>query len=611
MEKSITLGLHTPERTPLSDDSFLMNHKEVEEWISGLPMANIGETSRQVFKTLVEFNRREISNVSRLKITELFCRPIGYISDNLKKYYFESAFPLSAKSRRVAVLNRELYIELAIAYKIFIENELTRTERKPDFKLLVVAIHRAMSSLLSVLYQSVIVYDPFPAGVWKEIHSLYAYAEQNEVHELVVRTGGESDLSSTIYDRYNQALLFAISSPYRLRQREIEYTYNNLPKWARRLMLGMPDAKDQSNTLFISRLDTDTPPSHIELQRELVDTRCRQLNTQLLIKELNGLFDDLPQEYNRGKPLTTEELISKHLLRKLINVLNATSKRQFVRTELNFELRAVVGISDIHALLDENQEEVTEEPEPSVDYVDWFKPKSKEENPPLSASLYGSPDSPEPTLAMMDEPIVETAIAPSLDAADSGKNPTQVWTTDGNQQVTDLFACKTDNESAGGYCVLWHGRNAPKIKNGEVLGFRSFSEKHQFGIGISRWLKNIPGEGLQVGLEMVSLNSTAVLASFAENDEFSSGPQRCLLLPEVTRLGQPATLIAPPLPFEVDDLVLVDNRGEQQLIQLTRIQESTGAFSQFQFVFKNQPIPENSEETDEDDTDFENIWTTL
>lgn len=608
MEKSITLDLRTPERTPLPDGSFLMNPKEVEEWISGLPMANIGETSRQVFKTFVEFNRREIPNVSRLKISEQFRRPIGYISDNLKRYYYESAFPLSAKSRRIAVLNRELYMELAIAYKIFIENELAGTEGKPDFKLLVVAIHRAMSSLLSVLYQSVIVYDPFPAGVWREIHSLYAYAEQNEIHEQTVRTGGEVGFDSTVCDLYNQALLFAISSPYRLRQREIEYTYNHLPEWASQLTLGRPDAKGQSDTLFISRLDTDAPPSHIKQQREPVGARCRQLNTRLLIRMLKGLFDDLPQEYNQTELLTTEELISKHLLRKLIKVLRATPKRQFVRTKLNFELRTVVGISDIHALLNETQKELTEESESSED--DWFI-GSKEEKSSFNTPHQNSPGSSDPTLELVDGPTEETIVITGTNPVYYDEKQSMDWTTDADQQETSFFACKTDNESAGGYCVLWHGPNAPKIKNGEIMGFQSFSEKHQFGIGISRWLKNIPGQGLQVGMELVSLNSTAVSASFAEPDEFSSGPQRCLLLPEVTRLGQPATLIAPPLPFKVDDLVLIDNRGEQQLIRLTRIQESTGAFSQFQFMREDHPKRENNEEIGGGDTDFENIWTTL
>jgi len=609
MEKSIILDLRTPERTPLSDRSFLMNPKEVEEWISGLPMANIGETSRQVFKTLVEFNRREIPNVSRLKISEQFRRPIGYISDNLKKYYFESAFPLSAKCRRIAVLNRELCMELAIAYKIFIENELARTERKPDFKLLVAAIHRAMASLLSVLYQSVVVYDPFPAGVWREIHSLYAYAEQNEVHQLTVRTEGEADLNSTIHDLYKEALLFAIGSPYRLRQREIEYTYNHLSEWAGQLKLGRPNAKGQSDTLFISRLDTDDPPSHIAQQRKPVGARCRQLDTRPLISMLKRLFDDLPQEYNQVEPLTTEELVSKHLLRKLIKVLRATPKRQFVRTQLNFELRTVVGISEIHTLLDEAQEEMTEESEPSVE--DWFIGSKEEEKPPLSKPNYSSPGSPETGLQLMDEPTEEMIVVSDSNPVHNDEKQSRAWTTDSEQQATSFFTCKTDNESAGGYCVLWHGSDAPKIKNGEIMGFQSFSEKHQFGIGISRWLKNIPGQGLQVGMELVSLSSTAVLASFAEPDKFSGGPRRCLLLPEVRRLGQPATLIATPIPFKVGDLVLIDNREGQQLIQLTRIQESTGAFSQFQFVLKDHPKREANEGIDKGDTDFENIWTTL
>ena len=100
MEKQDIFRLDTPERTPPPPDSFLRDPKEVERWISGLPMANIGETSRQIFKTLVELNRVEIPSLPRIKTTELFRVPIGYITRNLKKYYYDNAFPDEILYRR-------------------------------------------------------------------------------------------------------------------------------------------------------------------------------------------------------------------------------------------------------------------------------------------------------------------------------------------------------------------------------------------------------------------------------------------------------------------------------------------------------------------------------
>lgn len=326
MEKQDLLRLDTPERTPPPPDSFLKDPKEVERWISGLPMANIGETSRQIFKTLVELNRVEIPSLARIKTTELFRVPIGYITNNLKKYYFDSAFPLTAKNRKIAVLNRELYIELAIAYKIVIHEMITGDPKKLDRKLLVIATQRAMSSLLRVLYQSVIVYDPFPGNTWRELHRLYAYAELHHLDNVPVKDDQQKSAQSTIKDIYVQALLFSIISPYRLRQREIEQCYNWLPEWVAHLRLGIPDETESSPTLFIARLNTNAPPIHIELQSAPIDKQCRKLNTGGLVSLLQDTINESTELESRDSPLSNEERPPQQLLDKLIQVLSAAQK---------------------------------------------------------------------------------------------------------------------------------------------------------------------------------------------------------------------------------------------------------------------------------------------
>ncbi|MCW9077580.1 MAG: hypothetical protein OQK74_00235, partial [Gammaproteobacteria bacterium] len=54
------LGLHIPQLKAPAADNMLLNPKETGAWFEALPMANVGETARQVFSTLVEFNRIEL-----------------------------------------------------------------------------------------------------------------------------------------------------------------------------------------------------------------------------------------------------------------------------------------------------------------------------------------------------------------------------------------------------------------------------------------------------------------------------------------------------------------------------------------------------------------------
>lgn len=612
MEKQDLLRLDTPERTPPPPDSFLRDPKEVERWISGLPMANIGETSRQIFKTLVELNRVEIPSLARIKTTELFRIPIGYLTNNLKKYYFDSAFPLTAKNRKIAVLNRELYIELAIAYKILIHEMITGDPRKLDRKLLVIALERAMNSLLRVLYQSVIVYDPFPGNTWRELHRLYAYAELNRLENLPVRDDQQKGAQSTIKDIYVQALLLSIISPYRLRQREIVQCYSRLPQWVEHVRLGIPDEMETSPTLFIARLNSNAAPIHIELQNTPIDKQCRKLNTGGLVSLLQDTINESTELESRESPLPVEERLPQQLLDKLIQVLSAAQKRKYVRTNLNFELKLAVGLSDIHTLLKQLPEKSVTHPvdnEKEEDNIDWFKPWEREQL--INSPVYMVRELPDFQLDAMDSPFIgETIYATGIQGGDNTTLPS--WVKTAENDASEPFSCMTDNESACGYCVLWPGPNTPKIRVGEVLGIHlSANEGNSFRIGISRWLRNIPGHALQVGLEIIGLSSEAASVRKKGAAKTNESTAKCILLPEDSSSGKLPTLLTPALPFGAgDNLVLIKNNSETE-IRLTRLMESTGAFCQFQFRSTKERNPEESLDKQQHDKKFDSIWNTI
>lgn len=552
-----TLGFIMPERRLAPPDSPLLKPKEVAAWISSLPMANVGETSRQVLKTLVEFNRLKVPNQTRIKIAELFRSPSDYISENLRKYYYDSPFPLSARSRKVAILCRELYAEQALAYKIFIEAMASGGSAKFNNKLLIIAVHRVMRLLSRVIYQSVIVYDPIPARVWKEIHCLYAFAEQNGIHDVPIRDGGNDDTISTIAALYKRTLLLSICSPYRLRQREIECVSRALAEWSSRITLHPPGAEPLSQFDFVARLSSDAPPLHHVLDdKEAVDSR-RVLNTRTLVISLRETCteDDAGSEMGPA-----EYRPPRHLLPRLIRTLSSVPKRESVRTRLNFDLKVTVGVTSTHYLL--TRDDTTGEsryPQQPGQGVDWM-------DQTIGNQRYRSFHTREGhtlSLVGLDEPFQETIIASSVSEPGSGGHAAPLWASRQSEQSHETFACKTVNESAGGYCINWQGIHAPKFKIGEVIGVQSATNKRQFAIGVSRWVRNLPGQGPRLGLQMISPSAAAVLIHYPEGSGPASDPHKGLLLPELADSDQPASLILPTLPFKSGDVVMIVDKGRQ------------------------------------------------
>ncbi|MCG8428250.1 MAG: hypothetical protein MI754_12915 [Chromatiales bacterium] len=594
----------------MSSNTFLANPKEMEAWIQSLPTANVGETSRRVFKTLVEFNRSELPNIARIKIAENFRQPIDYIASNLKKYYYDVSFPLSAKNRKIAVLNRELYAELAIAYKTFIEVMISGQGGKFDKKLLVIAIHRSLRYLGLVAYQSAIVYDPYPPSIWYEINRLFGFAEQNRIHQIPVKEGKSRTDTSTINDIYKQLLLFAIISPYRQRQREILHIYNMLPAWAEKTQLGKKSEERSQDTEFVIQLADDKPPLHLELMKESLNVQSRTISTSDLVTYLRSEFDQLPAENASNDSMVFGNRTSKHLLRQLIQTLSSAPKREYVRTKLNFELKTAVGLNAIHTFLSRSPEVEHQHQEYSDDEMSWLGSDS-----PTGQSLYTHS---EQTLSLGGAGATaigaETTLTDLEATASSTFNYAQSapsWANSPTEGPLETFVCKTVNESAGGYCIHWNGTNAPRIRVGEIIGIQSATNSNQFGIGISRWMKNIPGFGLQLGLEMVSPGSIPITVETNNGPEAGESAHKGLLLPELKSSGKSASLIVGTMLFKIGDSLLMQTKSGSHHIRLTRLLESTGAFTQFQFVYKNPTESLRKESEEETDGDFDNIWSML
>jgi hypothetical protein len=610
MANTNPIGLRIPEQSLPSGEPFYLSDKKVTAWAKELPMANVGETSRQIFQALRAFNRTRLSAKQRLLSIENFREPLAYVATNLNKHYLGTRFPLSEKAHKIANLNRELHSGMATAYKSAIVDLLTHQQGGADLSLLTQAIHRCISYLAKVILLSVIVYDPYPKRTWQELHVLHRLARRYNIGSDPVSDDFESlNNLSTIDHNYCRCLLFSLASPYKMRQNENLQIFDTLIEWSQHTSFHCYDNAPEESSITI-RQDTDLAPSH-EARTQDIDSKY------LLILDATKLLARLREQFTET-PETTQTLpgiddLEKGVIRQLIMLWSKAQKRAFVRTKLNFELRIAVGLRSVHKLitLGDTPSSLSDE-------------KHEEEGTWIDAQFAQGNDMNVSTRFSLQPMDIASYNPRRGNFEEFGPNSTdfseisedqeiEIWQDDKGQQL-DSATCQftTINESAGGYCLDWRGNNIPKIQVGELIGVQSAMSASQFGVGMVRWMRSGDSESMQVGVQMIAPNAIAVTAKLAEDK--SSQMEKCLLLPEVGTSGQPTSFISSSYPFSLGKKLLINDGENTQEIKLTRLLESSGSISQFQFVHLDEGSSSkgNGDQDDfDDDSDYESLWSTL
>lgn len=615
------LGLHIPNQSAPKADNILLDPKETEAWFDALPMANVGETARQVFSTLVEFNRIEIPDLLRAKTVEKFRPPVEYITNNLQKYYVDVGLPLSAKGWKTASLARELQKELAIAYKIIVERMISGDSANFDRRLLVIALHRALHYLGQTLLQNALIYTTWPEGIWREINSIYAYASQNHVHEVPVKPddGRDAGASTTIEDLFKSLMLFASATPHRLRQSHARLLFSNLAEWSRYTAILSRDDGGTSLGRFNVDLWADSAPMHNALRTPVPGKRIAILDVRELLKKLRSDFEEAPWDSRTG--LQSGKLIlTRPLLRLLILAWSRPPDRRFVRTKLNFDLHVVAGLHAIYGNLRADEqppyattraalftlEETDVRPGTRNRKIKWTSGSLENVSlAPLDSEFVSDSDFRDSYLAgsrsvVSPAPLNEFSEEPEAKPAEA-------------ESETARHAVKTINESAGGYCIRWQGDNIPRVKIGELIGVESPSDRHKYGLGVIRWMKQHPDQSLDLGLEVVSTRCEAgdvrEAAKVAPRNRAPS--YKCLVINDTDpATNATASLVMSAMSLQTGVDLLLSIGAKEQLIRLTKLVEFSSAFARYHFEFVKTEEQERADEGRPGD-EFSDLWSNL
>ncbi|MES2353215.1 MAG: hypothetical protein V4568_02240 [Pseudomonadota bacterium] len=324
--------------------------KQLEEWLSSLPLIKLFESARTVCDELARLNRSHLEADERLKLLEIYQPILQQLRGEIAEDYNKAPLPLPGTSRQAVNLARELLIEEAYGYKLALlekTSKLMLFGARKQLVPLIEQIMRTLSNSLTLSYQS---YLPTPAGVWHEMHELYRYAS----HQKLVgeEEGGKNE--SLIDSIYKHAVLMALTDPYRLSRAELAEVMHVALQIAPLTELHLNEVPN-AQQLFVVLPDSDKPPKRALQYGMDWEPRGGEwaVGTTLVVRRLSEAIGQGDKKPSQQRANDGFHAISPEVLRRLMECWGAPSKRVFRRQAGQVTtVQVCTGISRVCKILD-------------------------------------------------------------------------------------------------------------------------------------------------------------------------------------------------------------------------------------------------------------------
>jgi len=593
--------LRVPEQKTASLSFCDTSSKAFKGWIDQLPMANIGEASRQLYHAIIELNQLFTTPPQRMQFLELIRTKIHFVCRELSRHYLGQAVALPEKQRKIANLSQALQLHLAAGYKLCVMEFLDNGGLDKNRKHIATSIHRVTSELAATIVRSHQLYCPSPAHSWLECHRLFRFAYRNKLTTVQV----DDDLllhrtSSTVADGYKRILLLGCARLNQLRQSELLQVYELFEVWSDHTHCG-PDTDDES--LFVINMERDAPPVY----RSLLNHKPGEESFGFDTRELSAMLSEKLQARRAGtnpeSKLHIPGKISDTLLVHLSQALGILAKRNFNRIASHGTLEICVGLTATHFFI-AGEKTFTEfvSGNDSADHDDenmFVRYSRKKEDAWGSAHDAGISDD-----------VLHSADVPITFRSSQGT----VVSATGERNNPKSHHAVLINTSPGGYCVIWESNVPSSLQAGEVLGVREHNS-HPWSVAIVRWIRQIKNQGTQVGIELLAPSASPCGVRLIQKIGNSSEYLRGLLLPEISVVNQSATLITPRLPFQSGSRISLLHDGREDQGSLSKKVSATGSISQFELKLQymadvdTNPSPSPASGASEDE--FDSLWPSL
>lgn len=592
--------LRVPEQKTASLSFCETSPKAFRDWANQLPMANIGEASRQLYHAIIELNHLFIAPQQRLQFLEMIRPKIHFVCTELSRHYLGLSVALPEKQRKIANLSQALQLHSASGYKLCVLEFLDNGSLDKHRKAVATSVHRAISELSATIVRAHQLYCPSPAHSWLECHRLFRFAYRNRLAGISIDDDTLSHRhNSTVEDCYKRILLLGCARPNQLRQNELQHTYELFETWTRHVVC---DPHPGEESLFAVNMEKDTPPVYRSLLEHGPDGDTFGFDTRELSRMLSETLGARGSRDQGKNDLQLPPRVNETLLQHLSQALGILAKRNFNRISSQGKLEVCVGLTAAHYFVSGEKpfnEFIKGNDNGQHDEENLFIRSARQKQDVWASAHDAGPVDDAPRSA--DTPINYRGASARAPLAETGKNRPQ------SHQALLV------NASPGGYCIAWESNVPPALQTGEVLGVREHSS-HPWSIAVVRWIRQVKHKGTQIGIELLAPSAAPCGVRLIQKVGASSEYLRGLLLPEISVVNQAATLIIPRLPFQSGSRITLLHDGREDPGHLSRKLSATGSISQFELKLQNSEAlsvgtPTPTSGTNEDE--FDSLWPSL
>ena len=528
-------------------------------WLAELPKANLGEVARRLYTALQELNRLRTPPANRLQLLELLQPEVQYACSQLQKHLRSQVAILDARRQQIASLCQTLQLQLARAAKLTAGELLAQPDSPARGPLAARALRLGLQALYQALGQFSLLHLAPPRGFWLELHQFYRSACSQQLEQQPLANGPGTP--QTIEQCYLASLLLGCARTNQLRQQTIQLLVEALPTWSGRAQLqdaGQPDS------LFAFAPGADSPPRHTCLLQDEPPAQLLGLAPQRLVADLSGYLQ-LGQGQRAHANLALPPGIGDDLLQHLCAAWSSPTARAFKRSTGSGSLNACLGIPALHYFVAGQRPFADCLQRPDAEVSVDFQRRQRERDAWSRAFDAGHDDG---LLHRQRERIDFTRSAAAETAADGAEYPRH------QLQVLD--------QSPGGYRLAWDDSPPNQLQSGDLIGLQHPGEPG-WHIALIRWIRQQRDSHLQLGVELLAPRAQPCglrpLPKAGQPGQYLRG----LLLEAIPALDRPPLLIAPHLPFQQGQKILLNLDGREQRILLGRRFPLSDSFNQFEF----------------------------
>lgn len=612
--KQGSTGLTLREQSADFKSLFEFNPKNINQWLQNLPIANLADSSRAVYRVLVDMNQSQLPPDKRLEYINLLEPTAQKLAVALEKLFINNHIVLTDKQKKVAALIQAIQTELSICYHSIVESLHQSDLNKNQSEIMTSALVMAMKYHGLVMLRCFQLYTSIPGRLWREVYILFQIASAKGI-EKEFATISQAGLKRSTTQYFMRVLLLGIANPYQLRQYDIQMLWELLPTLVDHANLS---SHAYNKHHFVVTLNSSSPPAHKTLNQNELSDKVLKLTVGAVVDELKSQLATTNNSGHQG-------LRKNMLLRHLIQCWSQGTHRAFARTPCAESIDISIGLAATHYLLEQSQRQATQNTESQAEEPTTLETmEGSLRNATLTEVVSRKDDFSQSTGSFLTSTEV-----PSQDVWEKLYRSNQVvineepGTTDVRSKdsiVKDnyrLQKVKLVNMSPGGYCLQLHSDDLPKhAQTGEVLGFleKSQTTRESWSVGVVRWVRRqAKGDSVQMGVQLLAPSILPIEVQHRLSKNTQADYQRGLMLPALTGVGQPATLLTNPLSFSVNSKLKVVEQGHEYEVRLSKEICSTTSFKQFQFdrmesAKRIEPKADLNKLSSFDPSDLDGIW---